>query len=538
MDTTVVIVGGGPVGLTLANLLDQFEIDCVVVERNPTTTTHPKARGVTQRSMEIFRRLGVEDAIRARGLPSHADSIVFCESLAGREIGRGRPEPSNDDITPSWKSMVAQDVVEEELCRSAQQRHHVKLLFSTEFLRFSDANGGIEATVRPLGSGEEVCVRGRFLVAADGANSELRRGLGIEMVGPAKLRKMANNWWRGDLSKFPATQTNFAFNILPSDPAKPGTFILNTGGSTSWLTSLPVPEDRERRNPPWSKAELVAVVREQVGDPELDVEVLGTAVWTMGMQVAASARCGNVFLVGDALHRLVPVGGFGMNTGIQGALNLAWKLAYAAKGLASDRLLDSYELEHLELAHSNAEWSHANGLRSARREAGLRSGDPDLVAFWLAESERNYHVVGRSLGFAYSAGALILDGTRAEPLEDGVYVPTDRPGARFPHCWLDLSRQRSTLDWFTSAFVLAIGPLGTDWYDAAAAVSEKLNVPLRTEVLPSIDRRDGIHVGPRGAVLVRPDGHVAWRCPYLPRHAPYHLADALTTVLGFSEAAA
>lgn len=531
MDTSVMIVGGGPVGLTMALLLEQFGVDCVLVERSATTTEHPKARGVTQRSMEIFRRLGVEDAIRARGLPPHADSIVFCEALAGHEIGRGRPEPHDDDITASWKSMVAQDVVEQELFRAAQHATYARVLFSTEFLSSTDTADGVVVTTKSLDTGEERQWRARYLVAADGANSDLRRRLCIGMDGPPKLRKMANNFWRGDLSRYPATHTNFAFSILPRDQSKPGSFILNTGGSTHWLSSLVVPDEREGTSPPWSDDELVTIIREQVGDPDLEVDLLGTAVWTMGMQIAATFRRGNCFLVGDAAHRLVPVGGFGMNTGIQGALNLAWKLAYVVKGLASDALLDTYEQEHMELARSNAEWSFANGLRSARREAALRSGEEDLIAFWLLESERNYHVVGRSLGFVYSEGALVPDGTRSDPFDTGVYTPTDRPGARFPHFWLDLSRRRSTLDWFDAAFVLAAGPLGGQWHEAGATVAQKLGVPLQLETLPSVDRRDGIHVGARGAVLIRPDGHVAWRAPWLPRNPTDHLDDVLGALL-------
>jgi hypothetical protein len=156
------------------------------------------------------------------------------------------------------------------------------------------------------------------------------------------------------------------------------------------------------------------------------------------------------------------------------------------------------------------------------------------VAFWLRHTERTYHIVGRSLGFSYEDGALVSDGTAPIPFDTQIYRPTDRPGARFPHLWLDLSRRRSTLDWFDTELALVTGPRGSEWLDAGMRVARDLNIPLRLESLPVDGASRGIEIGLRGAVLVRPDGHVAWRRPWLSPDPALDIKDALAAVLGRS----
>ena len=524
-NTPVFIVGGGPVGLAMALLLHRFDIDCVVAEKSPATTNHPKSRGCFPRTMELFRQWGVEDAIRARGLPDESDVFAFVESVGGKVYGRSRPEP-NTGLTPAWKCLVAQDAVEEEIFGVLKNSHHARVLFSTECVSFKESAAGVEVRVRAVATGEEQEWHAQYLVAADGAGSQTRRSAEIEMVGPAVLAVMANEYWRGDLSQFPIVRDTAGFFIVPSDPRLPFSSILNTNGRDRWLTLFTTDPEKPR-----TESELVDLVRAQTGVPKLGVELISRSVWRMSRQVAAQFRRGRVFLAGDAGHRFPPTGGYGLNTGVQDAHNLAWKLAFVIKGLASERLLDTYDTERRPIAESNADFSLGNSFRIPMVVEAIRHGNPDEIAFRINDMDNHIHSVGQSLGFSYEQGGVIPDGTIARPLDPRTYHPSDRPGGRFPHLWLDLARQHSTLDWFDQEFVIVAGPLGIEWLEAGRHVSEKLSIPIGVRTLPLPNPHDGILMGMRGAVLVRPDGHVAWRMPWLPSDPGKELAIALSTLL-------
>jgi hypothetical protein len=340
------------------------------------------------------------------------------------------------------------------------------------------------------------------------------------------LAVMANEYWRGDLSQFPIVRDTAGFFIVPSDPRLPFSSILNTNGRDRWLTLFSTDPDKPR-----TESELVDLVRAQTGVPKLGVELISRSVWRMSRQVAAQFRRGRVFLAGDAGHRFPPTGGYGLNTGVQDAHNLAWKLAFVIKGLASERLLETYDTERRPIAESNADFSLGNSFRIPMVVEAIRRGNPDEIAFRINDMDNHIHSVGQSLGFSYEQGGVIPDGTLARPLDPRTYHPSDRPGGRFPHLWLDLARQHSTLDWFDQEFVIVAGPLGIEWLEAGRRVSEKLSIPLGVRTLPLPNPHDGILMGMRGTVLVRPDGHVAWRMPWLPSDPEKELATALSTLL-------
>lgn len=530
--TGVFVVGGGPVGLAMALLLDRFEIPFVVVEKSPSTTDHPKSRGCWPRTMELFRLWGIEDQVRRRGLGDGTDIIAFVESMAGREYGRTTPEPDAATYTPAPKSVVAQDAVEEELFEVVKRSRYGQVLFSTECTDVEIGSEQVIATTRNLATDEIRQWRADYLVAADGAGSSVRRRIGIEFDGPSTLAVMANDYWRADLSNLRIARETSAVRVLPRDKRFPASAILNTNGRDRWLTISQIGINKDERDHPWTDQEVIDIARAHTGIPDLDVEIINRSIWRVSRQVAREFRRGRVFLVGDAAHRFPPTGGFGLNSGVQDAHNLAWKLAAVLSGKASDQLLDTYHVERRPVAESNANFSFNNRKRLDIVDEAIASGNEDRIAYWISDTDNHLHSIGQSLGFSYEGAAIVPDGTVGKPLNPRVYDPTDRPGSRFPHLWLDSARQHSTLDWFDRDFVLVAGPLGQAWEAAASTAAETLGIPIEYKRLPRANPADGIHMGMKGAALVRPDGHVCYRAAWLPDDPAAEITAALRQVLG------
>ncbi|MBP0625201.1 FAD-dependent monooxygenase [Cupriavidus consociatus] len=527
----VLIVGGGPVGLAMAILLQRFGIEFVLLERNSSTTTHPKARGTWVRTMEIFRQWGLEDAMKRHGLPDGSDCWAFSESMSGREFGRTAPEP-NLGHSPTWKVIQSQDTVEVELLALAQKGKVGRILYGHEFLTLEQTDSGVFVTSRETTSGEVTTWEAQYLIGADGAGSVIRRQVGIEMRGPANMAVMANEYWQADLSHIPRIGCTGGWRMPTHGvAADPTMTVLNANGKDRWLTLLRVGTEVDERLGERSDDEVVRIARAAAGLPELDVKVINRSVWRLSRQVAAQYRKGRVILAGDAAHRFPPSGGFGMNSGIQDAHNLAWKLAFVLRGQASPRLLDTYDSERRPIAESNADFSIRNGVRFQRADEALLSGNLDRISFWIHDADNHLHSVGQSLGFCYEDGALIPDGTTRNTVSSRYYVPSDRPGARFPHFWLDQTRVNSSLDWFDKNFVLVAGAKADEWVAAAHSVAAKTGRPIEVRQLEDSHEKDGLLLGMRGAVLVRPDGHVAFRMPWTPSDPARELAESIARLL-------
>jgi 2-polyprenyl-6-methoxyphenol hydroxylase-like FAD-dependent oxidoreductase len=519
LDIPVLIAGGGPVGLTASLLLSQHGVRSLLVERHPGTAIVPKSRGINARTMEMFRQCGIEPAIRAAGLPSgRAGLVVWTETLAGTEIERrvpGRASPKNMAVTPVANCLCAQDDLEPVIRRFAEVAGPGELRFNAELTAVSYDASSITGSLTDRMTGAVTSVRARYLIAAEGAQSQTRRRLGVRMIGEEKVYDSVNILFHADLRQW--TEHRPAALYFVEQPALRGTF-LTINGKDRWGFLIHSLSQYGYRPDDFTPERCTALIRQAVGVPDLAVSVLGVSPWEASAVVAERYRCGPVFLAGDAAHEMPPTGGFGLNTGVQDVHNLVWKLAAVLSGHADESLLDTYHAERQPLAGTITRAALANALSMGR---ATRQSSAVLPRREFLNEQ------GLIFGAAYESMAVVPDGTApvavADPVTD--YVPSARPGGRAPHVWLQRDDKRiSTIDLFGPHFVLLAGRDGSAWNQAAhRAAARQLALPSwpplfaftvgKESDLADLDGNwhEAYGVATDGAVLIRPDGHVAWR---------------------------
>src|SRR5262245_9519081 len=466
IEVPVLIVGGGPVGLTASIWLSQHGIRSLLVERHPGTAIMPKARGINARTMEMYRQCGVEDAIRQAGLPTERTGlIVWTRTLAGEEIERrvpGRATPKNLAMSPVVNCLCAQDYLEPVLLRFAEAQGTGDVRFNVEMTALEQDASSVTATITDRLTRAETAVRAQYLIAADGAQSRIRRQLGVQMTGKEAVYDSVNILLEADLTRWTAHRPAALYFV--EQPNLRATFLtINAVDRWGFLIhSLKqygfTPDD-------FTPERCIALIRQAVGVADLPVKILGVSAWEASALVAEQFRVGRIFLAGDAAHEMPPTGGFGLNTGVQDVHNLAWKLAAVLHGHADPSLLDTYHPERQPLGRIITETSLANSLsmgRTARQETA-KLPRPEFL-----------NEQGLIFGASYDSAAVIPDGTSLPHVDDPVtrYVPTARPGHRAPHVWLSRGGERiSTIDLFGPRFVLLTGPDGGAWCEAARCVA-------------------------------------------------------------------
>jgi 2-polyprenyl-6-methoxyphenol hydroxylase-like FAD-dependent oxidoreductase len=534
IDTPVLIVGAGPVGLALAGELGWRGIACRLIEKGDGSIYQPKMDLVGIRTMEFCRRWGIVPWVEATPYPrDYAQDNVYVSAVCGFEFGRDRFPSMNGERpppqSPQHRERCPQDMFDPVLQRFAQSFPHVQLRYHCELLSFAEHAGGVTATVADPRTGERETIEARYLVGCDGAASAVRQNLGIEMSGNPVLTYTTNAIFRC-ANFLDLHGKGEAYRYICIGPS--GTFatIVAINGSDRFRFSI-VGDENKRT---YDEAEVRALIVKAMGRP-FDFEVLTIVPWVRRELVADSFGRGRVVIAGDAAHLTSPTGGFGMNMGIQDAVGLGWKLEAMLGGWGGARLLSSYEIERRPVAIRNVREASGNLRRmlSPRNErvppeAFLPGpeGDAARTDFGRRFSElmrREWFTLGIHLGYRYEGSpAIVPDGTPEPPDAVSTYDQTARPGHRAPHVWLE--EGRSTIDLFGKGFVLLRFDRAADAAPLEAAASAR-GVPLR--------RIDLAHDGAarayeRPLVLVRPDGHVAWRGD----RAPADAARVIDTVRG------
>ena len=490
----VLIIGGSLVGLTTAMLLGHHGVRSLSVERHAGTAIHPRAGHFQLRTMETIRQMGLEDRVRTKSLETYSATggIVAVESLAGRELATYVKELNEgvEGFSPTVRVFINQDALE-PILRERAIELGATVRNRTEAVDLDQDDDGVTATLRDLDSGTESTVRAQYVVAADGNRSPTRARLGIGMRGHEELSRSITIYFRADCAELLRDRNQGV--IYVHNPELRGFFRLDRSGGTGFLVINTVGADVTQDSAVDVQSGLtteraLAYLRTAIG-ADMPMEIVDVANWRAEATCAERLRDGRVFLAGDAAHVVPPNGGFGGNMGIQDALNLSWKLAAVVKGDAGPALLDSYETERLPLCQLNVEQAYTRYASRVVPERGTDGVQPPVPDIEL------------EIGLVARSPVILPDGEDDGALHLAPAALDGRPGTRAPH--VVLPDGRSTLDLFGSGLVLlrAAGDGVDDWAPDG----------VDSHVIGSGSFAENYGLSAGGAVLVRPDGVVAWR---------------------------
>ncbi|MGE9296525.1 MAG: FAD-dependent monooxygenase, partial [Puniceicoccales bacterium] len=440
-DYPVIIVGGGPCGLLSSLLLARFGVKNIVLERHPDISIHPKAMALTRRTGEVFAQLGLYERMSAADVTTDEYALsAWCRSLSGEILGTSPMVEDAEAFTPCVRLHCPQPHVEAVLAREINQHPLAEIKHYCQVESVEETSGGVTVTYTDRATEEARTLTTDYLIASDGAKSRIRDMLGIEADGPGDLGHFINIYFRANYG--PRLEERRAILYQSIGESFFETFV-SVNGQDLWLMHHYLEEGESIADYPESR--VIDLVRKSSGMPEVPVEIISELPWVMSPKVAREWRKGRCFLVGDSAARLSPTGGLGMNTGLQGAHNLAWKLAAVVNGLAGEALLDTYQAERKPVAEFTSGNSNANFQELYNIVASAMEGRWDDTRQLIANSRRAGSILGQDLGMTYDSTAITSDETPAPAPEDPIndYAPSGRPGGRAPYLRLKSEGQPS-----------------------------------------------------------------------------------------------
>jgi putative polyketide hydroxylase len=531
VEVPVLIVGGSLVGMSAALLLGHHGVRSLVIEYHRGTAIHPRAAQCTQRTMEIFRALGIEDIVSVKSEAQFVQDagVVAVETLVGGVTANyiANLNEGIRDVSPSVRVFLSQDALEPVLKEHAEKLG-ADIRFSTECVSIDQDADGVTAVIRHRDSGAKQTVRARYAIAADGAHSRVRERLGIRMLGHGSFSNSVTIYFRANLrsilegkswavvyANHPRLRGFFRFE----KPFESAFLVVNTLGDAQH-------PDRDVSTGLTDEG-IQRLVHTALGSEDIPVRVDNVMRWQATADTAERMQAGRIFIAGDAAHVMPPTGGFGGNTGIQDVHNLAWKLALVLQAAAGPKLLSTYEQERRPVGEFTVEQAYTRYVLRTDSALGTKDLQP-LV------NELNVEK-----GYVYHSPAVIPETPGDTTRDLSPRESRARPGTRAPHLWLERDAKRiSTIDLYDRHFTLVAGPAGDAWERCAHAAANEARIELDVHRIgsrglgdPSGSFAEAHAIQPTGSVLVRPDGFVAWRAKSDANASSKTLADVLRTVL-------
>lgn len=517
--TDVLIVGAGPIGLASALLLKQFGINSIIVEKHPSTSIHPKARGISCRSMELLRKLGIEEEIKKYDLPRSQNWMGWFSSLTGEIYTKIVKKTDYKTISPTDEANVPQTILEKIMLQKLQDAGGT-VLFQHKVIDFSQNIDIVKLQTTNVKTGEIKVFQAKYLIAADGAHSKIRQLLKIPMIGPNEINAVLSVYCEINLEDILSEEQRFNLAFI-LNPTGASPMVLSMSERNKWVFVFPsagvaLKSLKEIYTDEYIKTKIYSII----GCSEnVEIKIISTNAWSLGSQIANQIIAGRTFLLGDSAHRFAPTGGMGMNTGLQDVDNLMWKLAFVLRSFTDSSVLETYATERIPSILDNMEWSLSNLKKIIRLQKGVADNGVDNTDFTVFAKEQEAHLnkSGLDLGLIYSSN-IIMQISKSKPqIPYDQYISNIYPGARLPHFEIIYDgKVTSTLDLISTDFMFLCLEQGQKYImninfkslptkmvyvNEVSSIQNDINVKL-VDLLGQF--------GQFAACWVRPDGHIAW----------------------------